>query len=87
MSQRALDLSRLMRKIAHLSRDFEASVTLCPICKNYLVHEKKKVIQGEKTQQQRSGEDEPTEHCCHAFSWKENSMKYVTNVLWMQRLL
>jgi hypothetical protein len=32
-------------------------------------------------------EDEPTEHCCHAFSWKENSMEYVTNVLWMQRLL
>jgi hypothetical protein len=48
-----------MRKIAHLSRDFEASVTLCPICKNYLVHERKKVLQGEKTQQQRSGKMNP----------------------------
>jgi hypothetical protein len=44
MSQRALDLSRLMKKFAHLSRDFEASVTLCPICKNYLVHEKKQGV-------------------------------------------
>jgi hypothetical protein len=44
MSQRTLNSGRLMRKIAHLSRDFEASVTLCPICKNYLVHEKKQGV-------------------------------------------
>jgi hypothetical protein len=46
MSQRTLNSGRLMRKIAHLSRDFEASVTLCPICKNYHMIQLPKFIQG-----------------------------------------